>query len=807
MLTRADLSRASLATSTDGIGERRRGSRTSSAALLGLVALVTAWLTLLVTVALWLAVPVVVGWRPVTVTSGSMTPHIRPGDVVMYDPAARHPPPGAVVVFHQPGSGGDLVTHRVVSIDTRGRLRTRGDANPTDDQLPVPSQFVLGRARVVLPMVGALVGTPFAIVTVLAVSCSLVLVLRRRLRSARSRRRRRLLPRAAVPVGLVVVVLATSVVTAHALWSATTSNPTSSFSTYFVPNSSPDALVASLATVGAVQVAVISGNTLYLGGDFTAIAGVTRNRLASIDLTSDTLTAWDPNVSATVNAIAVDVTNNVVYIGGAFTTVNGATTRNRLAAIDTSTGVATSWNPNASAAVQALAFDAANAQIYAGGAFTTVNGATTRNRLASISTATGTATSWDPNVGNNNVYTLALDSTNNFLYAGGDFTLINGATTRNRLAAISTLSGTVTSWDPNASALVYQLALDPANSQLYVGGTFTTVGGQTRNRVAAVSTTSAQATTWDPNANNTVRKVTLDSSAGLVYLGGDFTSIAGSTRNRIAALSATTAAAASWNPNADSTVSALAVNAATNSVAFGGSFSAVDVTDRSAIAVTTGATTTDADLPAATAIDVGTTGAIRAAILSGTTLYLGGDFTWINGTARKHLAAIDTTTGNLTSWNPTADQTVRAFALDPTNGILYAGGDFANAGGSLRQHLVAFSTSTGNLTAWASPTNATVNALAVDPTGGVLYAAGSFTSAGWQTRNRVAALSTTTGAATAFDGNLNNTASAVALDTTNSLVYVGGTFTTRAVAAESDRPRPAGSSGKSFGQQTHAAFR
>ena len=779
MSTRADRPRASVATSKDGTPESRRGSWTAAASLV-VVALVSAWLTLLCTVALWLAVPVVAGWRPATVTSGSMTPHIRPGDLVMYDPAAGNPRPGAVVVFRQPNGGG-LVTHRVVSVDAHGRLRTRGDANPSNDQLPVPRRMIVGRVRVVLPMVGSVVRDPFAIATVAVVWGALLCLLRRafspprhrrhrRHRQRRRRRRRGLIPRAAVSAGLVVAVLATTALAAHALWSGTTTNAASSFSTFFVPNSTADALAASLGTVGAVQAAVISGNTLYLGGDFTTIAGVTRNRLAAIDLTNDTLTAWDPNVSSTVNAITVDAANNLVYIGGAFTTVNGATTRNRLAAIDGSTGVATGWNPNANGAVQALVLDAAHSLIYAGGTFTTVNGATTRNRLAGLSTSTATATSWDPNVANNNVYALALDSASGLVYAGGDFTLVNGATTRNRLAAIPTSTGTVNSWDPNAGALVYQLALDTASSQIYVGGTFTTVGGQTRNRATAVSTASSQVTTWDPNVNNTVREITLDASAGLVYLGGDFTAIGSSSRNRIAAASVTTANAASWNPNADSTVSALAVDSTTNSVAFGGSFSAVDVTDRSAIAAMARATTTDSDLPSTTAIDVGTTGAIRAAVLSGTTLYIGGDFTWINGSSRKHLAAIDTLTGNLTSWNPTADQTVRAFALDSTSGVLYAGGDFSNAGASLRQHLAAFATLTGNLTAWSGFTNGTVNALAVDPVGGALYAAGSFTNAAGQTRNRLAALSTTTGAATAFDANLNNTASALALDTTNSLV-------------------------------------
>ena len=45
---------------------------------------------------------------------------------------------------------------------------------------------------------------------------------------------------------------------------------------------------------------------------------------------------------------------------------------------------------------------------------------------------------------NNTVRTLALDPTNGLLYAGGDFTAVNGATTRNRLAAVSTTTATAT---------------------------------------------------------------------------------------------------------------------------------------------------------------------------------------------------------------------------------------------------------------------------------------------------------------------------------------------------------------------------
>ena len=743
-----------------------------------LVVFVTAWLTVVVTIALWVVIPIGIGWRPVTVTSGSMAPRIRAGDLVMYDRGARHPGPGAIVVFRRPGTG-ELLTHRVAAVTAAGELRTRGDANPTNDAEAVPLANVRGRVRLVIPGAGALLRNRLGLVLVLLAPCAGVALLGA---LARPRRQRRAAPRAGPRVALagmlVVALVATSVGVAQALaFSSTTANAGSSFSTFFVPNTAPDSLSASLGIVGAVQVAVISGSVLYVGGDFTAIGGVTRNRLAAIDLATDTLTGWDPNVNNTVNALAVDAANNVVYAGGAFTTVNGFTVRNRLAAISTVTGTATAWDPNAGNTVSALALDAANNVVYAGGAFTTVNGATARNRIAAISTVTGTATAWDPNAGNT-VSALALDATNNVVYAGGAFTTVNGATARNRIAAISTVTGTATAWDPNASNTVSALVLDSTNNLLYAGGTFTVIGSQTRNRIASLSTANAQATAWDPNANNAVNALALDPAKGIVYAGGTFTSIGGATRNRIAALSVATGNAATWNPNADSTVATVAVATAAGRVAFGGSFTAIELTDRAAIAATAAATTTDPDAAIPTTIDVGTTGAVRAAVLSGTTLYIGGDFTRINGTARKHLAAIDTTTGTLTAWNPTTDATVRAFALDTANNVLYAGGDFTNAGGSLRQRLAAFATTNGALTSWSTPTNGSVNALAVDPASAVVYVAGAFTTIGGHTRNRLAAVSTATGVVTNFDANLSAPANALALDAANSLIYVGGSFTT-----------------------------
>lgn len=109
-------------------------------------------------VVLWLLLAVLVpsiglGWRPVVITSGSMAPLIRPGDVVLSAEAVAVEP-GQVITYEDPARDGTLTTHRIVSVDDDGSIRTQGDANPTPDSTVVPPENVLGRGRLLVPLVG-----------------------------------------------------------------------------------------------------------------------------------------------------------------------------------------------------------------------------------------------------------------------------------------------------------------------------------------------------------------------------------------------------------------------------------------------------------------------------------------------------------------------------------------------------------------------------------------------------------------------------------------------------------------------------
>jgi signal peptidase I len=120
---------------------------------LGLVALIaTAVFATLAVVAL---LPVVFpGATSASITSGSMMPKLRAGDVVVAVDHGNEPIAiGTIVVFDDPRGGG-LVTHRVVGVNPDDTYTTKGDANGSVDPAPVRPESIRGVGRAVVPYVG-----------------------------------------------------------------------------------------------------------------------------------------------------------------------------------------------------------------------------------------------------------------------------------------------------------------------------------------------------------------------------------------------------------------------------------------------------------------------------------------------------------------------------------------------------------------------------------------------------------------------------------------------------------------------------
>ena len=120
----------------------------------GLVAVIA--LVIFGTLALVAVLPTVIpGFTSAAITSGSMQPALRPGDVVIATGAeVAKVQPGTIVVFEDPKRH-DLVTHRVVSVNEDGTFVTKGDANRIPDPEPIPPENIRGTGRWVVPYVGA----------------------------------------------------------------------------------------------------------------------------------------------------------------------------------------------------------------------------------------------------------------------------------------------------------------------------------------------------------------------------------------------------------------------------------------------------------------------------------------------------------------------------------------------------------------------------------------------------------------------------------------------------------------------------
>jgi hypothetical protein len=336
--------------------------------------------------------------------------------------------------------------------------------------------------------------------------------------------------------------------------------------------------VPTWQTNGRVNAIVVSGTTVYLGGQFTSLrpagspAGqgeVTRNHAAAVSLTTGALLPWNPNVNNTVRAL--HVVKSTVYLGGAFTQVGGVG-RARIAAVNSSTGALVSGF-KASASGEVFSIAANGSSLFLGGGFGTVDGAA-RPNVAAVNTTTGAILPWAPAV-DGQVRAIRLVGYPRMVI-GGSFTHINGASA-NHIGALDGNTGNSLAWKDHTTYNVIGLtsdangvsvagaggggnfaAFNPATgAQKWLGGTngnvqaIGVVGGDVyvgghmqyycgpqkgqhtctnpipRDKLLAVDEGTGNLTAWNPSANSVLGVFALlgVGSTGDLLAGGDFTSI------------------------------------------------------------------------------------------------------------------------------------------------------------------------------------------------------------------------------------------------------------------------------------------
>jgi trimeric autotransporter adhesin len=350
------------------------------------------------------------------------------------------------------------------------------------------------------------------------------------------------------------------------------------------------------------------------------------------------------------------------------------------------------------------------------------------------------------------------------VYIGGSFTRVRppGSSTssvvRNHAAAFDAATGALLPWNPNANGAVHALAV--SNSTIYLGGSFTSVGGTSRPRVASVTKAGA-VTDWNPRANGTIHEILLDGD-GRLYLGGQFTTVGGQSRLRLARVGPTGAVQA-WKanvtqvsgtcpPHCSPIVFALGLSGDGGTLYTGGRFEVVNGVSRkgaAAVATETGATLAwNPNVVTPNPKKAAQVGRVLDMAVGGTRVYLCGDFWSVGGHVSANLAAVETVTGaRVGAFNANTDGGSPACELK--DGLVYVGGHFGlvgppsgwvfvpgqkatltGGGTAKRAHIAAFDAGTGAISPWNPGANSTLGVHALASDAARLGVGGDFTRIG-----------------------------------------------------------------------------
>jgi hypothetical protein len=179
-----------------------------------------------------------------------------------------------------------------------------------------------------------------------------------------------------------------------------------------------------------------------------------------------------------------------------------------------------------------------------------------------------------------------------------------------------------------------------------------------------------------------------------------------------------------------------------------------------------------------------TNGRVSSIVRVGDTVYIGGDFTTVRPpgapagqqeVARSHLAAFSIDTGQLRPWRPSTNGTVFALAASPNGRTLFVGGDFTQLNGKKRLNVGAVATHKGTIRHFRANTNGPVLAFAVSRS--TVYLGGDFTRAKDAPRGRLAAFAGNGRLLHRWKPRASGIVRSLAMSANRTKVYVGGDFT------------------------------
>lgn len=445
------------------------------------------------------------------------------------------------------------------------------------------------------------------------------------------------------------------------------------------------------------------------------------------------------SASGLVRAIAVQDDGKII-LGGSFVSVNDVA-RVNIARLNPNGSVDLTWSANLdnSGIVNAVAVVGTN--IYAGGTMRVLDDPTRYGLVRLSGTDGSTDRSWGPTNNDPSLLVTCLAANANNVYVGGSFTNIGGVA-RSNLAMLSAGgSGSVAgNWNPGANQSVIKLIL--SSNDLFALGPFTVLGGQNRSNLAKIyADTGLVDTGWDAKAlGGGIADMVL--GATNLYVEGGFTNIGGVPRSGLAKLSALPPALVDTNWNSGGGLGgpiAFANNALF--VARAEYVGAIfyfkqDAYGTGGLFTNWSAGFSSPPLPAY--------GSPTPLVLLGTSsaLFAGGTFVWCDGSVSLSIAKLDLVSGARDPAffaNAQGPGTVYAAARQ-ADGKVIIGGNFWFAGGVPRQNLARINPDGSLDRFWAPSASGPVYALAISDTD--IFVGGNFFAINGTNRHLLAKLAT-----------------------------------------------------------------
>lgn len=281
----------------------------------------------------------------------------------------------------------------------------------------------------------------------------------------------------------------------------------------------------------------------------------------------------------------------------------------------------------------------AKGNVYVGGSFS-VMGGVSRINLAAFNAITRALQPFSPVIGGAPIADMLF--LNDVLYVAALGAIVTAAGPVRQGVAAFDLNGNLLPWDPSLNGPAYALATD--GTSIFIGGSFTTVGGNPYDRIvkvdAAVGTPDGG---FAASANGQVSDLFWDAPSSSLYAVGQFTTANATARNFAARFDAA-GALLPWDPN---------LSAAGNAVLIANGLS-----------------------------------------------YVGGFFTTVNGgTTRNGVAVLDPATGvaDPQDFGMTTASSVFSLGYNPVNGMLYVGGGIGTVQGEEPEGMFVVDPATGAL--------------------------------------------------------------------------------------------------------------